>query len=711
MVQRQEVQGLQQLGQAPSRQAQVINRAVEQPIVDNSSTKRVAGILNGLAEFTDASSKAAFDQAQIDIEKKKINGMSVALSGGKLGEQATKAEQMGFDVVQSQSELGKVNEELAQYLQSNPTVSDEDFAKVKDQKYGALLAQYQDRSPEVFKAISVKAQESQLTLNNIQADVRQKYHKQKGMETLAYNIGSNLDAIRTPEQGQQYIGAMMGQGKALGLSEFETKNQILEQMKLSAANGDARLLKAVQGTDWGKYTTESKQARALYESHVKQARSEYEAAIQKQNVVLYARGLAEMEKMSKAGVPDEQILAKANELRAKGYKFTPSSLASYLDTGKKVSESQQKLAANVNTWQSGIKDGYNLATNPSIPAEDKQRVLNWGEESIIAAAQNVPEDKRQDWLTTQLVQYSQQQGLPIKSIGTAIGSIANIDASQPVTPSVINWTKMIMQSDDQTLRMNAGSDKDYAFAIGLRDVMMANQGQSLDKILPTAIARAQGMRDNKVPLNDKQVKDVNNRSQKFTKTLEDPTQTTWYLAAKGLPDQSKAFISNDIASETKRLAPLVGSTERAAEIAGKEWKNKNIILTGGVVGNAGVQQIAGYNPTLAKAGDSPEQVQKRAVSALDFQIDNIIKAQTKEDGIDYQRDQVNINFSNSGSTYQIYIGGISTGQTYETKDLSGLYNEQYFDKWNKEQQKQQGISERSHQLYDPSRLKMSDYQY
>lgn len=711
MVQRTETQGLQRLGPAQSRSAQVINRAVQAPVIDTSSTKRVSGILNALSEFTDASSQAAFKQSQIAIEQRKIDGMAKAVSGGKLAEDATKAEQMGYDVVESQSKLGKINEELSQYLQQNPETTDEQFTEVKNQKYGDLLAQYQDRSPEVFKAISVKAQESQIALQQIRTKVGENYRKQKGLETLNYNIGANLDAIRTPEQGAQYLHSIMGQGHALGLSEFETKDQILNQMKLSAANGDARLLKAVQATDWGRYTQESKQGQALYKAHVKQAQSEYEAAIQKQNVVYYAQGLATMENLAKSGAPQEQILAQAEQLRARGYKFSPSSLASYLTMGSGVSKSQQQLNSNVKLWQEGINSGYNLATNPSIPAEDKNRVLSFGEDAIIQAAQQVPEDQRQQWLSEKLVQFSAQQGMPIKSISTAIGSIANMDTSQPVTPAVQDWARMIVNTDDQTLRMNSGSDKDYAFASSMRDVLIANQGQPLEKIMPTAIARAQAMRDNKIPLTAEQTKAVVKGATKNVKTLEDPTQTTWYLAAKDLPNQSRDFIANGVASEAKRLAPLLGSTERANEVAFSEWKKKNIILTGGVVGNAGVQQIAQYNPGLVKPGDSADMVQKRAVSALDSQIDGIIKAHSKEDGIEYKRDQVNINFSNDGSTYQVLVGGISTGEVYSTKQLSQTYNDQYFEKWNKEQDKQQDESRRSHDLYDPNRLKMSNYQY
>ncbi|UJH95881.1 internal virion protein [Pantoea phage Nufs112] len=711
MVQRTETQGMQQLGPAQSRSAQVINRAVQTPFVDTNRTKRVSGILDALSGLTSATSEAAFKQSQIAIEQKKIDGMAKAVSGGKLGEDATKAEQMGYDVVESQSKLGKINEELSQYLQSNPEVSDEQFTEVKNQKYGDLLSQYQDRSPEVFKAISVKAQESQITLQGIRTKVGEQFRKQKGLETLNYNIGSNLDAIKTPEQGAQYLHSIMGQGQALGLSEFETKDQILNQMKLSAANGDARLLKAVQSTDWGRYTQESKQGQALYKSYVKQAQSEYEAAIQKQNVVYYAQGLATMENLAKAGAPQEQILAQAEQLRSRGYKFSPSSLASYLTMGTNVSKSQQQLNSNVKLWQEGINSGYNLATNPNIPADDKQRVLSFGEDAIIQQAQNVPEDQRQAWLTEKLVQFSSQQGLPIKSISTAIGSIANLDPSQPITPAVQNWARMIVSTDDQTLRMNSGSDKDYAFAIGMRDVLVANQGQPLEKIMPTAIARAQGMRDNKIPLSAEQTKAVVKGATKSVKTLEDPTQTTWYLAAKDLPNQSRDFISNQVASEAKRLAPLLGSTERANEVAFKEWKNKNIVLTGGVVGNAGVQQIANYNPELVKPGDSADMVQKRAVSALDSQINDIIKAHAKEDGIDYKRDQVNINFSNDGSTYQVLVGGISTGEVYSTRNLNQQYNEDYFKNWSKEQDKQQEESQRSHDIYNPERLKMSDYKY
>lgn len=168
MVQRTEVEGINRLGNPQARTAQVIQRAVNPKIVDGSSSLRVANLLNGLSDMTNAASEAAFRQAQIDVENKKIDGMSKAVSGGKLGEEATKAEQMGYDLVQSQSELGRLNEQLANHIVANPEMSDEEFDAMKKEQYGALMAKYQDRAPEVFKAISVKAQESQLTLYKVQ---------------------------------------------------------------------------------------------------------------------------------------------------------------------------------------------------------------------------------------------------------------------------------------------------------------------------------------------------------------------------------------------------------------------------------------------------------------------------------------------------------------------------------------------------------------
>ena len=275
MVQRTEVQGMQQLatGQV-SRPAQVVRRAVE-PIDDSrvKSYETTNRILGALGEFVDASSEAAYKQAQIDVEKKKISGMATAVSGGKLGEEASKAELMGYDLVQSQSELAVVNEDLSKAIMAQPDMDDDTYSKMRDAKYGDLLAKYQDRDPDVFKAISIKAQESQGVLFNIRTRAQKEYRDYKAKETLNYNINSQLDGARSVEQGVNLIHQYMHQGMAMGLSEPDIKDMLFQNMKLTAANGDNRLLTFMQNMDWSKYAPDTQQAQKLYKSYVDEAQA------------------------------------------------------------------------------------------------------------------------------------------------------------------------------------------------------------------------------------------------------------------------------------------------------------------------------------------------------------------------------------------------------------------------------------------------------
>lgn len=700
MVQRSEVPGMQQLSTGPSRAAQVVQRAVEQPIVDNGSDRRVQRILSGLAEFTDTASQASFRQAQLDVESKKVDGMAKAVSGGKLGEEASKAEQMGYDIVQSQSELAKINEDLANAITANPNMADDEFSKLRDGQYQGLMSKYQDRAPEVFKAISVKAQESQIALHRVKTASQERYRKEKGAETLNYNIGSTLDSASTVEQGVGLVHQFMAQGTALGLNEFETKSAILEQMKLTASQGDNRLLKFVQGTDWGKYTPESKQAQGLYKSYVKQAQSEYEAAQQKQNVFAYGSMLADLEIAAKSGAPREQMVAMMQKAQASGLKMSPSAVANYLTMGTKVSQSQIDLSNNVNAWQSN-RGNFNLATNPYIAAGDKTKVLDAAEGAIIQQANNIPEEKRADWTIQNMLQLSKQEGLPVKQIGTALESLTQIDPQAPISPSVSTWMKYLIASDDQTIRMNVKSEKDQAMLFGMRDAIINSQGQDADKTMQTAISRGQAIRDNNVPLSTQQKNQVASQTNNAVSQLRDPTQTTWYMRSESLPDSTEDYLKGRLSAETQKLYQVTNNIKQANDMAVKEFKQNNMILTGGVVANIGVKQLAGFVPDFAKGTDDAEVVQKKAVSALDYQVNNLLSSQSKADGMKYERDAVKVIFNNSGATYQVNIGGLSVG-TFFTGNLKDQYNEDFFKKWTEEQDKQQGVSERSHQIKDVS---------
>lgn len=693
MVQRTEVQGMQQLqsGQV-SRPAQSIQRAVNVSPVGDSSYAQASRILSSLSELVDVSSEAAYKQAQIDVEKKKIDGMATAVSGGQLGAEASKAEQMGYDLVQSQSELAVINEDISKAIISQPDMADDTYQKLKDSKYGDLLAKYQDRDPDVFKAISVKAQESQGVLFNIRGKAQKEYRDFKAKETLNYNINSQLDAARSVEQGTQLINQYMQQGMAMGLSEPDIKDMLYQNMKLTAVNGDNRLLTFIKNTDWGKYAPDTMQASKLYKSYVDEAQAKYEAAIQKQNVFAYGQMYAQLEEAAKSGMPDEQLMQMMQGMQAKGLKFSPSSVANYLTMGQSVSKSESELRVNVKAWQDN-KGQFNLAQNPFIPTDDKKKVMDAAEAAIVEQSSQLPDNERGDFVISNMLQLSAQEGLPVKTIGTALQSLASIDTNATMTPSVQTWSKFLMAADDQTIRMNVPSEKDQAFLFGLRDVLVNNQGQDGDLMLKTAISRGQQIRDNKTPLTTQQTNVIRNKSSSSVKDFKDPTQTTWYFRAESLPSQTRDYVTNQINAKSKSLYAVTGDTEKAVELATKEFKNNNMILSGGVVANIGVKQLASFVPEFAGSGDDSTIVQRRAVSALDYQVDGIIKNQSKTDGMEYKREDVQVQFSNSGNTYQVNVGGLVVG-TYFTSDLKNEFNEQFFEKWNAEQDKQQGISSR-----------------
>ena len=686
-IERQAVAGLQRSGMPASRSGQVVNRMEPRVQQLESSASRASKIIDGLAGLVDTASEAAYKQAQIDVETKKVAGMSTALSGGKLGEEATKAEQSGYDLVTSQSDLLKVNEGLARTIQSNPEMSDDEFNKAKESAYGEVLKKYQGSDKDVFKAISIKAQESQLTLYGIQKQAQEQHRQFKAQETLNYNIGNQLDSAKTMEDGQALIRQYLAQGKELGLGEAKTKDMLFEQMIVTANQGDPRLLKFIESTDWGKYTKSTAQAQQIYDGKLKQAQAEYEAAVQRQNVFAYGAGLAELETMAKSGVSDAELMQKMQQLQGMGLKFSPSSVASYLTMGSTVSASKQALSTNINIWQAD-KGQFSLAQNPRISTEDKKKVLSAAEDAIVAQANEVPPAQRADFTISNLLQLSRQEDMPVATIGTALTSLANIDTQQPMTPSVGLWTKYLLAADEQTIKLNVPDAKQQKFLMGMRDTLINAGGEDADKLLPTAITQAQLRRDNVVPLTSQQNKKIATLSTSAVDTLRDPTITSYHFWNEDLPRQTQDYINNKVQSAARSNYGLFQNTEKAVQAASAEFQKNNMILTGGVVANVGVQQLARQVPELVKAGDDSTAVQRRAVSALDYQVDNLLKEQTTLDGLEYKREDAQLLFSNQGNTYQVMVSGLVVG-TYFTKDLAQQYNEDYYKKWTTEQDKQQ----------------------
>ena len=686
-VERQAVAGLQRTGMPSQRTGQVVNRMGPRVQQLESSASRASKIIDGLAGLVDTASEAAYKQAQIDVETKKVAGMSTALSGGKLGEEATKAEQSGYDLVTSQSDLLKVNEGLARTIQNNPEMTDDEFNKAKEQAYGEVLKKYQGADKDVFKAISVKAQESQLTLYGIQKQAQEQQRQFKAQETLNYNIGNQLDSARTMEDGQALIRQYLAQGKELGLGEAKTKDMLFEQMIVTANQGDNRLLKFIESTDWGKYTKSTAQAQQIYDGKLKQAQAEYEAAIQRENVFAYGAGLAELETMAKSGAGDAELMQKMQQLQGMGLKFSPSTVASYLTMSNTVSASKQALSNNIKIWQED-KGQFSLAQNPRIATEDKKKVLSAAEDAIVAQANEVPPEQRADFTISNLLQLSRQEDMPVATIGTALTSLANIDTQQPMTPSVGLWTKYLLAADEQTIKLNVPDAKQQKFLMGMRDTLINAGGQDAEKLLPTAITQAQLRRDNVVPLTSQQTKKIATLSTSAVDTLRDPTVTSFHFWNEDLPSQTQDYINNKVQASAKANYGLFQNTEKAVQAASAEFQKNNMILTGGVVANVGVQQLARQVPELVRKGDDATAVQRRAVSALDYQVDNLLKEQMAKDGLEYKREDAQLLFSNQGNTYQVMVSGLVVG-TYFTKELATQYNEDYYKKWATEQDRQQ----------------------
>lgn len=699
MIERQAVEGLQSLGPSGAiRKSQQINRYVP-PATGNTQNDTVSRILGGLAEFADVSNEAAFKQAQRQNELSKIEGMNTALSGGKLGEAATKAHESGYDLITSQDDLMKANEDIAQAIKANPMMSDEEMSSLRESAYGGILAKYQDKDPVVFKALSVKAQESQGVLHNLQAAERERYKKQKGVETLNNLIGSSVDGARTVKDGTSLIHQYMVQGRELGLDEFTVKDQIFQQMKLSASMGDPRLLEFVKATDWGRYTMDVKQGTAAYKAYQKQVQAEIKAAqaaanaaMQQQNALAYGMGLAQIDRMAKSGATDGEIMQAFGQLQAKGMKLSPGTVASYLTKGQTVSQSQIKLNENLQLWQAN-RGSFNLAQNPMIDTEDKKKVLGAAEDAIVKQSEQLPENQRGDFVIQNLFELSRQENMPVPRVQTALTSLANIDPNQPISPSVQTWVKYLMTADDQTLRANVPGEKDQKMLFGMRDILINSQGSDAETALRTAITRGQAVRDNNVPLTSQQNKVLANKTASAVKGFEDPTERTWYFTTAKLPQAQRDYVSNQITASAKTLYQITGDAEKASALAVKEYKRNNMILSGGITANIGIQQLASKVPEFAKGKDvDATDVQMKAVSALDYQVSNLLSSQSKSDGVKYERGDARVMFSNSGDAYQVMVGGLVVG-TFPTSGLKDQFNEQYFKQWSATQEREQQKSQ------------------
>lgn len=705
IVERQEVQGLQSLqGGGPRATTQTIADASGLANVQARAPQqdRTANILNGLAGFADTASKASFDAAQRQVQLSKVEGTALAVKGAILPPSANKATELGYNLVQAQADLAKANDSLAQTAQQNPDMSDADFSNARKSAYDAVFAKYQDQSPELNQALVQQAQESQIALTKVRVATQLDYQKKQAGETLNFQIGNSLDSIKSGKEGGEFLdNQIMAQGKALGLSPFEIKGRVMEQMEARAATGDNRLLEAVKNTAWGKYDPETAKGQQQYENHqytqemraeaarqrIEAAQAKYDAKRQSELALTYGQDLANIETAAKGGATQDQITSMLSSLKSKGFKLSPSSVASYLTMGQQYSQENIRITAAA---KSNLASGMPLAFDPNINASDKPKVLDRLADEVIAQGKQYSGDEQQNFVSSNLVGLSQSSGMPVKQLQIGMDAITHLDPNSDIPASAMPFIQQLRSMDENTLRMNS-SDGTFTYLSNIKDALNTAPD------VRTAITRAQLLRDNKVSPNQQQQNKIKSSVNDAVKNIL-PLNTGSTGGLSGLfsntgklDKQALGLVTNQINARATNLFGVTQNIDRASAMAVDEWRHNNIVLGSGLSANVSPNNLFAKSGINVQDGSTPEMQQARAVSTLDLVVGDTLAQYNKQEKRQAKMTDTNVLFSNDGTHYQVMIDGLSVG-IFKTSDLKDRFDQKHTDEWVSEQQRQLGVN-------------------
>lgn len=340
--------------------------------VDTSSASENLRVMDALSKFSSAATGVVNKKRRAEIETKRALGASRAaqdlLKAEELRNGITDddvmATKLAYNSIVGKHDTMQVGNDFANWYQSNPDADDDTIAAKKEELYQPLFEKYGD-DPSSLQQISIDVQESQFSLLAVEDKIKTTHQRAKNQEALTISIG---DLLSDPNADADYIIAeeLPARAKALGLTEFEYKKPIMEEMLNRASNGDARLLNALESVDWAKDSV-----------LISKSKNAYEQFVAKENAVNIGERLGNIEiENAELTVPWETTKRKIEQLNSQ-YPNTVSKerVASMLKARERaVADEKQSTDIMQVSWKNLFdENGIPLALNGRYSPEDKKK--------------------------------------------------------------------------------------------------------------------------------------------------------------------------------------------------------------------------------------------------------------------------------------------------------------------------------------------------
>ena len=389
---------------------------------------RMSRIVNGLFDFTGKAVDVAVRNEKTKIELDKVTQQQRAIAGLDPTDDATKAGLRAYQVVKMRDDVLEVNSDLARRIRDNPEMTDEEYEIATREAYAPLLSQYQ-ADPQLAQALSNKLQESQVQVHQIRASVQREHRDWQRQEAFKTSIEEYREASASPDELAAMInegGQLANEADALGITEEQRRTMLLNFAQMDAANGDGRILQAIEGQEW-----------ASRDPRVSKAREVYSAWEARHNAaeIGSAWGAIQMSWKNRSA-SWEQTVAAIDRLNQRfPGTVTANQVASLRQAGIAQHQADSERNAAIQGFWTAVQNGDapHLGTNPLIPDEHKDAILGNFVETVetIArqkvAAGELTQEQAGKWVMEQKIGFSREYGLEVPGIKPIIESMTNVD--------------------------------------------------------------------------------------------------------------------------------------------------------------------------------------------------------------------------------------------------------------------------------------------
>lgn len=660
-------------------QSQTRTEAITQP-----STSR-DNILTSLSNFADSALGFMDQKAKAKLESDRAIGAAKAaqdlLVASDAREGVTQEDsdtvKLAYNSIVGQHDVIEAGNQFTEWYQSNPTASDDEIYKKKQDLYTPLFTKYgaDDRS---LKQVSLQIQESQFSLTRVQKEIKSKYDAQQAEEAI--NISIN-DLLADPNADvaavvQNEIPARAG---SLKLGEFQYKSALMASAQTRARDGDPRLLRQLEKEPWAKGS-----------AALQKANSDYDRFVAEEKAPVIGDAMANIEQENVTGsVPWYTTLRKIEQLNDQfPNTYSPERIASL----KKARQTALDKKSKVN---SGIRDSYDIYTNnnklplaldPSYTPNDKKDIVSdlegsWKNRYSELLAAGKSEEEASDAITNDKLKWSRLNRVVVPSLKETVNAVMNLNDAELAANDgnlpdfAINGLNLFKKMDSSAVELYLPSEQDQAFVSNFKQ---------FSQQLPDDAAYQRAMRIKRNPYkvtSEQRTEQADSTRRAVDKFLD---SSSWY---ENLFGQGESLVNLDVPSWQKdqlrsqwaadvesRLYAGGMNTDTNAEDVIKAKMSRMSQIPNGTLINIPMPEL---NSIMSRNAESPIPINKTGDYVEAYMLASS-KFINKAYGRDIPVENLRLEFDRGGETFRFFdsnnepIGGrILTESMY---DVGRQYN-------------------------------------